>query len=487
MMKKYLILCGVYALTGSLWGQGSLLNNGASITVNSGATLRVEGEVRNENNGNITNNGDIYLDGNWTQAGATTSYTGMGWMWFEGAGNQSIINADPMTISQLRVDNGNRLVLNNDLTISNNLDLNNNGNVELGNNNLTLGAGATMNNYDATHYVITNGTGALSQTVGASNITFPVGNTSYNQAVLNNAGTTDVFSIRVEDQMLENGTSGSAVTSDVVNRTWMIEEAVAGGSDATITLEWNTAQELFGFNRMVAGVVHYTGGAWDQALGFGPATNTAANTYSTSASNITSFSPFAVAAQNADLPVELLFFKAKRKNEYVVNLDWSTVSETNNQGFWVERMLDGEQLFSRRQWVDGNGNTVQQHYYAMEDDNAFSGTSYYRLCQVDFDGTEHYSDIKSVSGMGQQTDVNLFPNPVDDAFSLGFSNIALEDATVTIVDPSGKTVYQKQCWIPAYQVLEISGLSVLSAGTYWVNIHTANEQTFTKKLIIKRN
>ena len=486
-MKKYLMLCGLYALTGSLLGQGKLLNNGASITVNSGITVRVEGEVRNENNGSINNGGNIYLDGNWTQSGATTSYTGTGWMWFEGSSNQSIVNADPMTVAQLRVDNGNRLVLNNDLTVSNNLDLTNNGNVELGNSNLTLGASAAVNNYDATHYIITNGTGALFQNVGATNVTFPVGNTTYNRAVLNNAGTADVFSIRVEDQMLENGTTGAALTSNVVNRTWMIEEAVAGGSDATITLEWNTAEELLNFNRAIAGVVHYTGGAWDQSLGFGVATSTGANTYTRTASNVTSFSPFAIAAQNADLPVELLYFHAKRKNEYVVSLDWSTVSETNNQGFWVERMLDGEQTFTRKQWVDGNGTTVQQLYYTTEDDNAFSGTSYYRLCQIDYDGTEHYSEIKSVSGIGQQGDVSLFPNPVDHAFSLAFSNIALENATVMIADASGRTVYQQEYWIPAHQVLEITGMSDLPAGTYWININTASEEQFTKKLIIKRN
>ena len=78
---------------------------------------------------------------------------------------------------------------------------------------------------------------------------FPVGNSTCTPITILNNGTSDTYSVRTTPEILEFGTSGTAYTNGVVNRTWFVEEAVAGGSDLTLTVQWNAADELTGFDR----------------------------------------------------------------------------------------------------------------------------------------------------------------------------------------------------------------------------------------------
>lgn len=71
-------------------------------------------------------------------------------------------------------------------------------------------------------------------------------------------------------------------------------------------------------------------------------------------------------------------------------LSWSTVTETNNEVFFVEKSADGVR-FSTIGKVDGNGTTSDVQEYKFLDIAATSGKSFYRLKQVDFDGTSSFS------------------------------------------------------------------------------------------------
>ena len=68
--------------------------------------------------------------------------------------------------------------------------------------------------------------------------------------------------------VLQNGNSGSAMTSNVVPRTWFIDEETVGGSDVSMRLIWRPTHALGGFAPLNSTVSHYTGGAWqDQGAG----------------------------------------------------------------------------------------------------------------------------------------------------------------------------------------------------------------------------
>jgi len=117
-----------------------------------------------------------------------------------------------------------------------------------------------------------------------------------------------------------------------------------------------------------------------------------------SLSGLTSFSTFTIngsSAPSTALPVELLFFDAQVNEKNQVNLLWATASELNNDYFTVERSTDGGN-WEIVEIVAGSGTTSVRTDYQTLDERPNKGISYYRLKQIDFDGTISYSNIVSV-------------------------------------------------------------------------------------------
>ncbi len=134
---------------------------------------------------------------------------------------------------------------------------------------------------------------------------------------------------------------------------------------------------------------------------------------------MTGFSTFTIngsSAPNTALPVELLFFSATVNNQKQVILNWATASELNNDFFTVERSIDGLN-WEVVEFVNGNGTTPLRNDYSTTDIRPFTGLSYYRLKQTDFDGAFEYSYIVSVFIDGEEKSlikvVNLIGQEVD--------------------------------------------------------------------------
>jgi len=115
------------------------------------------------------------------------------------------------------------------------------------------------------------------------------------------------------------------------------------------------------------------------------------------------------------LPVRLGMFDAKFV-ENGVRLDWVTHSEENNAGFDIERSADARK-FEKITSVTGHGNSNSENHYTITDPSPLTGISYYRLKQVDLDGTFMYSSIRSVKN-GDLTPVVVYPNPVKDLLKI---------------------------------------------------------------------
>ncbi len=466
---------------------GGIVNNGANIKIMATTNVKTdEGGITNKAAGTINNVGNLYLDKDFSQSGGAVINTGSGWLWFEGAAAQQIFDANPLSvIRSLRIDNGNRVVFNTHVQTSR-VDLMNNGSIELGNFNLQIDATNAMTGYDRNNYVITNGTGHLHQELVQNvDVVFPVGTATYNPATLNNRIGGDAFQVRVFDQVFLNGTSGPLETENVVGKTWLIDEGTAGGSDLVVTLQWETSNELTAFDRTMSGIAHHISGSlWDNPTSYTNATGVGANTWTQTRSGITSFSPFVVRDPVADLPVELLEFNAKRQTVDVVKLDWATATEINNQGFEVQRRLDSETNFQTVGWVDGNGNTVLQQNYYLLDNNGYAGTSYYRLRQVDYDGSYEYSLTRAVEGIQTTGDLSVFPNPTSAAVNLRFGNLQSKHATIRIYAADGRLVYQQTALdITTNQVVELPAVADFAAGAYLIQVQLDNEKYISKKFI----
>jgi len=119
------------------------------------------------------------------------------------------------------------------------------------------------------------------------------------------------------------------------------------------------------------------------------------------------------------LPVELVTFVGWNEDD-VNQLEWVTASEINNELFVVERSADGID-FVEIGSVPGNGTTTEEHTYDLTDYTPIIGVNYYRLKQIDFDGTFEYSATIAIEVFGGELHnaiVKLHPNPTRDILNL---------------------------------------------------------------------
>jgi len=111
------------------------------------------------------------------------------------------------------------------------------------------------------------------------------------------------------------------------------------------------------------------------------------------------------------LPVQLASFAARRSSPTMVALTWTTASEVNNAGFAVQRSADGS-AWVELAFVPGAGSSTQPHTYAYTETTVSTSAWYYRLRQVDQDGTSTYSPVQVVPGYeGAPLALTLYPNP----------------------------------------------------------------------------
>lgn len=111
------------------------------------------------------------------------------------------------------------------------------------------------------------------------------------------------------------------------------------------------------------------------------------------------------------IPVELTLFNAERL-EAGIMLVWETATETNNSGFEIERSRDSEKFVSIG-FVPGKGTTTSKSSYSFIDTDIKTGKYYYRLKQIDFDGTSKYNNVVTVdAGLPKSFALSQnYPNP----------------------------------------------------------------------------
>ena len=137
----------------------------------------------------------------------------------------------------------------------------------------------------------------------------------------------------------------------------------------------------------------------------------------------------------APLPVELLGFYVRGEGE-VVNLSWATATEKENAGWEIQRSQDGE-IWITLDHVDGAGESQHILEYSYEDHFPLDGISYYRLKQIDFDGTNTLTGVRVIERNGNtiKTPFSIFPSPAKDELTL-----QSEPGLATIVTMTGELV-----------------------------------------------
>jgi hypothetical protein len=177
------------------------------------------------------------------------------------------------------------------------------------------------------------------------------------------------------------------------------------------------------------------------------------------------------------LPVSLTSFTGKKDNENI-KLDWSTASEKNNSHFDITRSVDGKK-FSSIGTVKGGGNSDAVLNYSFADTNPLSGTNYYQLNQVDFDGNSAKSNIVAVESGLKAADMTIYANQTSNEVKLNIFSANKTTGTINIFDLAGKRVFNKSVELEkGYNSISLS--LVLKSGLFVATLQTASE-TISKK------
>ena len=184
------------------------------------------------------------------------------------------------------------------------------------------------------------------------------------------------------------------------------------------------------------------------------------------------------------LPVELTTFNAQILNNEVL-LNWETATEVRNYGFDVEKSIDGKN-FSKLGFVQGNGNSNSTKYYSFEDNSPETGINYYRLKQIDTDGSFEYSKIISVN-LNIPIEFSLsqnYPNPFNPTTTIDFTLPSNTFVSLKVYDLFGKQtalLINEQKEAGSYS-LPFDGTN-LASGNY-IYVINAGGKVITKKMTL---
>lgn len=182
--------------------------------------------------------------------------------------------------------------------------------------------------------------------------------------------------------------------------------------------------------------------------------------------DLTSFSSFFAHAGTAVLPVQLSSFTATPQNKTTL-IKWTTSQELNNDYMAVERSSDGRN-FTEIGRVQGAGNSDEAQQYSLIDKQPMAGVNYYRLRQVDFDGTTHFHKIVSVHFDAVDSDIRIAPTAVANHVMVYLPAVLNNDATINVYDANGRLWQSSQ--MTAGNAQAQFDFSQLAAGNYFLQI-----------------
>jgi hypothetical protein len=242
------------------------------------------------------------------------------------------------------------------------------------------------------------------------------------------------------------GTGGNPTSNLVFNGTYGTNVTAGSAYTNTATCNGTVAQ----CNTMIN-----TAASWSSPGTFANAAAFFANT------------PIPNSFTGSVLPIELTAFDVQNTEGSKNHLTWTTASEVNNKHFDIERSTDGTTFHNIGQ-VRGNN---KPSTYQFVDNQPFA-TSYYRLKQVDFDGTETYSKVVSVEQKGKGKGLKIYPTVV----SNGILTVDTEGGDVQIFNLLGQQVLNHATSASSYRMTSTSptliNISALPQGTYVLKVGT---------------
>jgi hypothetical protein len=332
--------------------------------------------------------------------------------------------------------------------------------------------------------------------IGNDTFTFPLGaGTIWARFAIDApALATDAYTAQYFAVPYSNTTSMAASPSPVLNNVSSVEywtcNRNSGTSNVKVKLYWENAARsgTQGYSPDLV-VASWNSTAWENA---GQSAITGTSPGNVTSNTVSAFSTFTFGSlsSGSPLPIVLLEFNANANDDQQVDLTWATATETNNDFFRIERTTDGVS-FETVAMVDGSGNSTQNLNYATIDAHPYSGVSYYRLAQIDFNGMQSYSEIiavniESTEVIGTEFSFGVYPNPGNGQdIHLVLNAAKGQELAVSIIDAFGKEfAYEVITATEDGNVAYAMPQQSLAPGMYFISILT-KEKRYSQKLIVE--
>ena len=185
------------------------------------------------------------------------------------------------------------------------------------------------------------------------------------------------------------------------------------------------------------------------------------------------------------LAINLTNFYGKNVNNQYAVLNWTTTGEINNDHFDIERSSVNSD-YKTIGTIKGNGTTSVAHDYSFTDTNPFDGENFYRLKQVDINGSTTYSKIVPV--MFNFRIIEIYPNPAQKQIyirnNINFSNG--NDLKIELIDLDGKILYRQTSSSNSASIITVNIPANIANGIYFIIVANSNGDKQGARIFINR-
>ncbi len=318
-------------------------------------------------------------------------------------------------------------------------------------------------------------TGSTAVNMGTSSFYFKV-----NTAALNNP------TLAYQNPRFSSSPNYLPMTTAFVGGRLAVTIEVDNGFDSLISTGTH-GEHLFTVSLNITDPLATAGLEWDTL-----------NTGVTNAFPATSVSATLDGSNNWLLPVQLASFTARVTNQAGhVRLDWRTASETNNFGFYVQKSQSsssGWQTIS--ELIPGHGTTLEPRDYSWTDLSGTGAGWYYRLKQVDMDGTEHFSEPVQPTGVTSVKDKQLpkefalkqnFPNPFNPSTQIEFALPKQSNVQIDVFNLLGQKIATLVDGVKdaGFHTVEFNAAGV-SSGLYFYRMTADGNVNFLRKMVLMK-
>jgi hypothetical protein len=185
---------------------------------------------------------------------------------------------------------------------------------------------------------------------------------------------------------------------------------------------------------------------------------------------------------NGPLPVELTYFQTQATDNQKINIKWETAMEINSSYFVLERSRDAINYKSIAN-IEAAGSSTSKKTYSFTDESALFGTNYYRLSQIDRDGTKQIFRPQAVVIDDANVAFGVFPNPtIGSNFSVKVEDS--DEASLNLADFSGRVIGLNISKL-TQTILEVTPSETLKFGIYILEVQTLGSLKKHKILVLK--